>query len=302
MALDVSETTDAARTGRKLTATTVLAAYLALSGVAAAVGLASGRTPAWLLAVHIAALALVGSAARVQGQHPVIDWLPIAAAPLLYAELPHILLGSSLHDNVVQGWEAAWFGPSPAHVAAARWPFAFMSELLHAAYLSYYAIIVMPPLVLYLSHRREEFERTVAGLIATFAVCFIIFIAFPVAGPRYAWSPPPGIFDGPVRRTVLRLLEAGSSRGTAFPSSHVAVAVAQSVMAFRWSRRFGIGVGVVTVLLALGAVYGGFHYAVDAIAGGLIGGAVGTVFSFGIPDEAATAHDVVVEWEASSTN
>ncbi len=194
------------------------------------------------------------------------------------------------------------FGASPAHFAAARWPFALVSEVLHAAYLSYYAIIVVPPLVLYLSHRREEFERTVAGLITTFALCFVIFIAFPVAGPRYAWSPPPGIFDGPVRRVATRLLEAGSSRGTAFPSSHVAVAVAQSVMAFRWSRRFGIGIGLTTVLLALGAVYGGFHYAVDAVAGGLIGGAVGTVFSFGIPDESATARDVVVAWETSSTN
>ena len=298
----MTDTTDAARVGRKLTATTVLAAYLALSGVAAVVGLASGRTSAWLLAVHLAALALAISVAGARARHPIIDWLPIAAVPLLYAELPDILLGSDLHDGVVQEWEAAWFGASPAHVAAARWPFAIMSEVLHAAYLSYYAIIVVPPLVLYLSHRRKDFEQTVAGLIATFAVCFVIFIAFPVAGPRYAWAPPPGIFDGPVRRTVLRLLEAGSSRGTAFPSSHVAVAVAQSAMAFRWSRRFGAGVGVVTVLLALGAVYGGFHYAIDAVAGGLIGGAVGTVFSFGISDDSATANDVVAECEASSTN
>jgi membrane-associated phospholipid phosphatase len=216
------------------------------------------------------------------------DWLPLFAVPFLYAELPSIHMGA-LHDAVVQQWESSWFGVSPAHVAAARWPSHALSELLHAAYLSYYAIIVLPPLVLYLRGDRAEFARVTAGLVSIFALCFAIFIVFPVAGPRYAWSPPPGVYDGAIRRFALRVLEAGSSRGTAFPSSHVAVAAAQSVMTLAWSRRFGLGLSVVTVLLAAGAVYGGFHYAIDAVAGGLIGCAVGTVFSFVNRDESVGA-------------
>lgn len=276
------------RRTRKMTATTVLAVYMTASAVAAAAGAVAGRTPIALLAVHIAALCAILWIANRRVDGMIADWLPIIAIPFLYAELPSIHVGS-LHDAIVQHWEGDWFGASPAHVAAARWPSHALSELLHAAYLSYYAIIVLPPLVLYLAGDRAEFVRVTAGLVTIFALCFAIFIVFPVAGPRYEWSAPPSVYDGPIRRFVLRVLEAGSSKGTAFPSSHVAVAAAQSVMTLRWNRRFGVGLSVMTLLLAAGAVYGGFHYAVDAAAGGLIGCAVGTVFSFAHRDESVGA-------------
>jgi membrane-associated phospholipid phosphatase len=276
------------RRGRKMTATAVLAAYLTASAVAAAVGAVAGRTPFSVLAFHLLALCAILWIARRHIDGVITDWLTIVAVPFLYAELPSIHVGS-LHDALVQRWESDWFGASPAHVAALRWPSHGLSELLHAAYLSYYAIIVLPPLVLYLKGDRAEFARVTAGLLTIFALCFAIFIVFPVAGPRYEWSAPPGVYDGPIRRFVLNVLEAGSSKGTAFPSSHVAVAAAQSAMTLGWSRRFGVGLSVVTLLLAAGAVYGGFHYAVDAVAGGLIGCAVGTVFSFAHRDESVGA-------------
>ena len=282
------------RPRRKMTATTVLAAYLAGSTVAAGFCAASGRAPLIVLGAHVAALALVLFiiSRRIDGLFA--DWLPIAGIPFLYAELPAIHLGP-LHDAVVQRWESDWFGVSPAHAAAARWPSHALSELLHAAYLSYYAIIVIPPLVLYLRGDRAEFARVAAGLLGVFTLCFAIFIVFPVAGPRYAWPAPPDVYDGPIRRFVLSVLEAGSSKGTAFPSSHVAVAAAQTVMTLGWSRRFGVGLAVVTLLLAAGAVYGGFHYGIDAVAGGLVGCAAGTVFSFANRDESVGAEVAAAE-------
>ncbi len=262
-----------------MTATSVLAAYLAVSAIPASIAFGSGRAPAVLLILHLAALATAGTLIYRGTDGWFADWLPLIAVPLLYAELPSLMLSSQTHDGVVQSWEAAWFGASPAHAAAGRWPIPMLSELLHAAYLSYYAIIVVPPLVLYLRGDRLEFQRTMTVLLTVFALCFTIFIAFPVAGPRYFWAPPPGVYDGPIRRVVLQLLEAGSSRGTAFPSSHVAVAAAQSVMVLTWNRKAGIGLSVLTLLLALGAVYGGFHYGVDAIAGGFVGCAIAMLFS-----------------------
>jgi membrane-associated phospholipid phosphatase len=74
--------------------------------------------------------------------------------------------------------------------------------------------------------------------------------------------------------TVLWLLEAGSARGTAFPSSHVAVAVVQSAFALKYQRRVGWVATVATILIGCGAVYGGFHYATDVIAGAALGLAV----------------------------
>jgi membrane-associated phospholipid phosphatase len=64
-----------------------------------------------------------------------------------------------------------------------------------------------------------------------------------------------------------RILEAGSSRGAAFPSSHVGVSFAQTAMCFVALRRWAPLLAVLSTGLAVGAVYGGFHYATDAVAG-----------------------------------
>jgi membrane-associated phospholipid phosphatase len=229
--------------------------------------------------LHLAALGLAAVLLYRAASGLVVDWLPLVAIPFLYAELPHIAL-AGLHDSMVQRWEFAMFGASPAQTLATRWPSPYISEPLHAAYIAYYAIIYLPPMFLYLRRGRSQFDNTVAGLMTVFAVCYAAFIVFPVAGPRYEWPAPPGVFDGPVRRFVLHVLAAGSSRGTAFPSSHVAVATVQSIIAFRWSSRAAVVLSVLTAGLAVGAVYGGFHYAIDVLAGATLGLVIGITLVF----------------------
>jgi membrane-associated phospholipid phosphatase len=257
----------------------ILAVYLAISSVPAIVSWAKTDASAGVAVAHITAFAVVAALVVSRQTGVVADWLPLIAIPFLYAELPRIA-ATRLYDDVVQRWEAATFGVSPVESASAHWPNAALSEALHAAYLSYYLIIYGPPIVLFLRGRIAEFRVTTAGLMTAFAICYTVFIAFPVAGPRYEWPAPTTVFDGPVRRFALRLLVAGSSRGTAFPSSHVAVATVQAVLAFRWSARTGLLLCALTSCLGIGAVYGGFHYGIDVLAGALLGLAIGLVFLF----------------------
>jgi membrane-associated phospholipid phosphatase len=252
----------------------ILAAYLTISSVPAIISWAAGRESGVVAIAHIVALITVAALVSARRTGAVVDWLPLVAIPFLYAELPRIAVGH-IHDDVVQHWEAETFGTSPVQWASAHWPSALLSESLHAAYLSYYLIIYGPPIVLYVWGQLEEFQSTVAGLMAMFAICYIAFIVFPVDGPRYEWPAPPTVFDGPVRRLALRVLAAGSSRGTAFPSSHVAVATVQTILAFRRNARTGLLLGALTSCVAIGAVYGGFHYGVDVLAGGVLGMAIG---------------------------
>jgi membrane-associated phospholipid phosphatase len=112
-------------------------------------------------------------------------------------------------------------------------------------------------------------------VLLAFVACYAVFLPFPVQGPWYTWPHPPAVPDGPVRDLVQRLLTAGSSRGTAFPSSHVAVSVAQTLALARVAPRLAPPAAVATVLLAAGAMYGGFHYGVDVAAGAALGGVVG---------------------------
>ena len=115
----------------------------------------------------------------------------------------------------------------------------------------------------------------VLAVMLAFVSCYVAFVVFPVQGPRYLWTPAAP--DGPFRAATLALLEAGSSRGAAFPSSHVAVATAQAFMVVRFRMVEGWVVVPAAVLLTLGTVYGGFHYGVDALAGVAVGVAAGVI-------------------------
>jgi membrane-associated phospholipid phosphatase len=178
-------------------------------------------------------------------------------------------LGSSFHDDVVQEWEKSLFGVQAARVLATIVPNTAVSETLHLGYLAYYPVIFVPPLLLYARRERRGYAETVAALTFVYVICWVIFAIAPVEGPRYEWTADAP--DGPVRRLTLALLAAGSSRGAAFPSSHMAVSTAQALMALRWQPRAGIVVTVIALLVGFGAVYGGFHYGIDVVAGAALG-------------------------------
>jgi membrane-associated phospholipid phosphatase len=246
----------------------LLSGYLAASGLVLALG--GNRTLALVHAVVIGvALWCCFDHRRLPGV--IGDLLPLFAAPVLYVEIPDLIemLGTSYHDALVQGWEAALFGAQPARTFAEHIPSVAVSEILHAGYLSYYPAIFVPPLLLYARGHRRGFAQTVFALTTVYLVCWTIFAVMPVQGPRYLWTPT--VPDGPARRLAVTILTAGSSRGAAFPSSHMAVAVVQAIMALRWQRGMGVILTVTAALVGLGAVYGGFHYGVDMIAGALLG-------------------------------
>lgn len=262
----------------------LFAAYLVAAGAAF---LFPNRPAVWplLAGLHAVGIALIlrPSLVRAATEPAARRWprlllllragYPLALIPLLYAELA--LLNRSVHggryfDALVISWEAALFGGQPSQTFAEAAPWLLLSEALHAGYLSYYLIIYGPPLLLFAARRYRDFEYVLFLLMLTFFVHYLFFIYFPVQGPRYLF-PTPGTGEGPLLRLTHAILEGGSSRGAAFPSSHVAVAVVQTVLAARLLPRLFPVLALATVALALGTVYGGFHYAVDAVAGLALG-------------------------------
>ncbi|MSR36727.1 MAG: phosphatase PAP2 family protein [Gemmatimonadetes bacterium] len=263
----------------------VLVAYLALTAVLLPLGGAGlGRVLALIFHLGTAAalLALPAWAARGRFPRVLADWLPLLLVPLLYAELPLLMEGLpgpvTYHDPAIAGLEGFLFGTQPAYAWAGAWPLLPLSELLHACYVSYYPLIYTPPLFVYLGMSGRArvrgagpaYSETVLAVVLAFLLCFLVFIVFPVQGPRYL-GVPAGVPDGPVRRLALLVLQGASSRGAAFPSSHVSVALAQAALALRHQPRVGRWTLAVAVGLAAGAVYGGFHYGVDALSGAAVG-------------------------------
>ena len=231
---------------------------------------------ALLSLVHVAACVVCLQLARSRGtaSWPTL-WFAVVLIPLLYSEVALLnqALGTGYQDPLVAAWENAIFG-SPATDLAGRYPSALLSEILHSFYLAFYPMIYLPPLLLFLAGRREAFHTTTVLLLTAATVCFTIFVYFPVQGPRY-FGPPEGVPDGRMRWLALTIAEAGSSRGAAFPSSHIAIMICQALAALRYQRRVGWVVTTIAIGVGLGAVYGGFHYAIDMVAGALVGILVG---------------------------
>jgi membrane-associated phospholipid phosphatase len=251
----------------------LLSVYLGATLVVLLIGYA--RVDASAIGIHIALLAIVSAATWLAALPRWLRrWTPLLVLLFLYSELPALIRAAghvTFFDAMIVDWEQLLFGAQPAQHWWSAMPWPAVSETLHLAYLSYYPIIFSVPALLHVAARDTEFNEALFALMVTFVVCFSTYIALPVAGPRYHWPWEGGSVGGPVRQLVVWLLEARSSRGTAFPSSHVAVAVTQSILAVRYFGVRGLHVAVLTVGLGAGAVYGGFHYAIDVFAGALTG-------------------------------
>ncbi|MGH7445196.1 MAG: phosphatase PAP2 family protein, partial [Longimicrobiales bacterium] len=195
--------------------------------------------------------------------------------PALYTELTVLnraVWNGHYFDSAIIQLEALFFGGQLSRTLAEAAPFLWLSEPLHLAYLSYYLIIFGPPLLFYLQRRGDAFRATTFTLMLAFFAHYLVFVYFPVQGPRYLFAAPGGdLAAGMFYQAAHRVLEAGSAQGSAFPSSHVGVSLAQTLCVARYAPRLAWPLAGLTTGLAVGAVYGGFHYAIDALVGAALG-------------------------------
>ncbi|MBW3553753.1 MAG: phosphatase PAP2 family protein [Gemmatimonadetes bacterium] len=244
---------------------------------------AAGHMALFCLALLIATVrpTLEGPAAR-RWLRVVADWYPLLIIPLLYSALDVLntaVWDGRFFDPLILRGEEWLFGGQPSTTFARAVPWVPLSELLHAAYISYYPLIYLPPLALYLRGQRKEFQAMLWPMVTAFLLHYIVFIYFPVQGPRYLFPIPGGaVAQGPIFGLAHSILDTGSSRGAAFPSSHMAIAVVQTVSAVRFLPRAAPVILLATVGLGVGAVYGGIHYATDMVAGAMAGLAIALFF------------------------
>jgi membrane-associated phospholipid phosphatase len=245
-----------------------------------ALGRLDQRGMGWIVAAHLALPLVAWLASRasattsgnvVRGAYPVVLLLA------LYSSLD-VLNGfgaASVHDRAIQSIDAALFASQPARDWWRAHPDPFWSAALHATYLSYYLIVPIPLLVLGVERRWEDMTDYLNGVISVFLVCYLCYIAWPVAGPYYEFARPTGEFVANLpARLVYSGLSRGSSYGAAFPSSHVAATMAAALGGWQVNRRLGTGLIAVALVLAVAVVYCQMHYVADSVAGLLVGIAV----------------------------
>lgn len=230
----------------------------------------------WLLLGDALVVVLVLLVPRLPAEGPFATLVggayPLILASAFYWQLGDIQLDvGRLYDAMVQRWEMAVFGFQASVEWHRRVPSPALSTVMHLCYGAYYWILAIVPLWLLFRGKVEAFRRAIFIIATALFVSYLVFAVFPVAGPYFTFPPvPERLVSNWPARYVYFMLGNGSSMGTAFPSSHVAASWVAVYAAWRDERWLALALAPVALGLALGTVYGQFHYAVDAAAGALL--------------------------------
>ncbi len=253
-----------------------IASYNALMAGVWALHLDRTHFAPWIVAAHMAALTLPWLFARLPDRSAgwmttLRDLYPLVFLLAYWPELDllheALLVGS--FDNYIVALDQHVFGTHLHAIWMPAMPYLWLSELMYFMYFAYYALIFLPPIVVAVQGRRAAVRDMAFRLMVTYVGCYLIYITFPVLGPRLAMEAYAGPHtDGLFYQIVHGALEVGDSRGTAFPSSHVAGGVTIAYLAWRWfSRPVALLMSLEATGILLSTVYTQSHYAIDAVAG-----------------------------------
>ncbi len=214
------------------------------------------------------------------------DWLPALFFITVFEEVSYLSLSlrGAWQNPAVIAWESALFTVPPGEWLRTYVP-AWGSELLQFGYLSFYLFYPVVAGTLWRWRRRVPyaggFRRMTDALSVAYVVCYATYLLSPVRSPSHnagldaSTSTQSG---GPFHFLVTLVQARAGVHGNAFPSSHIMLACGILVFAFRYFPRLAVALLICVLLMCVGAVYDGYHYAIDVVVGALLGVAVGLAF------------------------
>ena len=214
------------------------------------------------------------------------DWLPAIFFTSAFEEVSFLslTLRGAWQNPTLIAWESALFALAPGEWLrhySSRW----FSELVEFGYASFYPLYPVVGGVLWTWRERPRFtgafRRMTDALSVGYVICYTIYLLFPTRSPSHNVGIDTGTANsfGRPFHFLVRLVQGNAGvHGNAFPSAHVMLAVVVLVFAWRYLPRAAPWILVCMLLTCAGAVYDGYHYALDVIAGAAIGLFVGAAF------------------------
>jgi len=248
---------------------TVYFAYVA--AISPAFPLPSKFAPV-LVALLVPALFVALARGKHRGFSMARDWVAVAMVLVAYREMDWFsALPRNFHLELTWlDWDRAilYRGGLQRAIEAAG---AIGPMYLELCYALVYAVAPFVVAVLYLVHRRERVDGLVFLYLLGTLLAYALFPYYPTDPPRVAFgaSDLPNITT-PLRQLNLWLVGNYGIHSSVFPSAHVssAFSAAWALLAYLPERRrFGWGMLVYAVSVAVATVYGRYHYAADAVAG-----------------------------------
>jgi len=240
-----------------------------------------GTEASWLLWVFAFLVVFVLTAARLALWRPlwqaIHDFSPVLLVPVIF-----LTLGSIIDCASPGRWDVTFgelderlFAELPRLWRGVLGRSSWFVDVVSLAYVSYYFVAVIVPVLLYHRGLRGDFRRSVFTLTLTFYASFVGYFMFPTLGPR---TPPEEaqLVGGAVSQGVRLFIElAERTRTDAFPSGHTAVALVSLSLAWQLSGRVFAALLPIVAGIIFSTVYLHYHYVVDIVAGaGLAAGCV----------------------------
>ncbi|MDL1955560.1 MAG: phosphatase PAP2 family protein [Candidatus Desulfofervidus auxilii] len=209
--------------------------------------------------------------------NPLLEFIaimyPLFSVPNFYELLRHYIhaIFPNLFDSFIHNFELTIFGVHPT-VYLQKFISPLLTEIMAFGYFSYYLIFLFPPFIIYF-FKRKGAPPLIFGMSLVYYFCFILFVLIPVAGPRFTLAdkytvPIIGYF---LPKIQAKMMAKFALKGAAFPSSHVAMVMASSFIVKKYMPWLFKILFPLAIMVALGAVYGRYHYVTDAVAGVIVG-------------------------------
>ncbi|MCK4302292.1 MAG: phosphatase PAP2 family protein [candidate division Zixibacteria bacterium] len=200
--------------------------------------------------------------------------------PLLLFSFFYRATGGTMHlvfdrffDPELVAFEKAVFGVNPTLFIDRHLLNTWATELFSWCYFVYYFVLTVFLLALFFKRDYSVLKSSLTAICFTFFLSYILFFLYPIEGPRWHFADQyVHQVVSPVGRHLVNLvIDNAAVHGGCMPSSHFAVALVVLIYLFKYYRRAGWVLLPIVTGLAVGTVWGRFHYVSDLIVGGLIG-------------------------------
>ena len=194
------------------------------------------------------------------------DWLPVVLMLVPYWQAGQFFLWP---NEQIQNWLISTDRALLKDIAPATKAISHSTRLsMEYAYLSCYPMVPLGLATLYAAGRRAETDAFWFMVLVPTYVCYGITPFVPALPPRSL----PGkqlTYTAPNFGRVLNhfVLRHGSIHAISFPSAHVASSLAVALVLLRFVPAAGVIFLAVSIWIAVAAVVGGYHYALDVLLG-----------------------------------
>jgi membrane-associated phospholipid phosphatase len=249
-------------------------------------------TPHWAAYVvwNIVAIAIILLLARKSADGGawefLHDWIPLVFFTTAFEEISFLSLTirgewQNAHLIALESW---LFSVTPMQWMHSRARDALI-EFLEFGYFSFYPLYPAIGGLFWAWRKEPAFRGAFRSLTDTlsmgYSVCYAVYLLLPTqspanrAGVQQIGSAHAGIFQHLVRG----IQNHAGVHGNAFPSSHIMLTFVVLMFAYRFLPRIAPWLLIPILLMCVGAVYDGYHYTSDVVAGAAIGLVLGAVFA-----------------------